>query len=97
MARAHQRRSGEDQGDQQAIGQRQQDSAGIDHQAAVDREQALERECQCRSNRDPDEDSRKAADHRRCEYLQRIDARDIAAARTKDLERSDALPAGVEI
>ncbi len=44
MSRAHQRRGGEDQRHQQAIGERQQDGAGIDHQPALDGKQALERE-----------------------------------------------------
>ena len=94
---AQQRRRGEDQGDEHAIGQRQQDRARIDDHAARYGEQALQRHAQQRHQRDADGDPREASRQRGGNDLQCIDACDIAAARAENLERCDTLPPRIEI
>ena len=97
MARAQQRRRGEHEGDQQAVSQRGQQSERIDHEAGFDRQQAGQGHGQKRGHRHAHQQPGKAARQRRRPDLERIDARDIGAARAQDLERRDRLAPRVEI
>jgi len=95
--RAKERRRGEDQRDQQAIGERAEQRGRREHDPASHRQQARQCSRQHRRQRDTGGNSRDAADERRGADFQPVNSRDVAAGRAEHLERRDALPPRVEV